>query len=126
MVLQNYQNFIELTSNMIYIVALAVGLKCPHKIHLNTKCPPPLWKDVVYGRPLTYCWKNPVHLVWQRPVSILNKVDKPRFGGFQQSQSIQTSCDFWFSMFSVNDCLKIFNDLINMLSKPCFWIKFEI
>ena len=34
MVLQNYQNFIEMTSNMIYIVALAVGLECSHKIHL--------------------------------------------------------------------------------------------
>jgi hypothetical protein len=33
MVLQNYQNFIEMTLNMIYIVALGVGLKCPHKIH---------------------------------------------------------------------------------------------
>ena len=38
MVLQNYQNFIEMTSNMIYIVALDVGLKCPRKIHLNTQC----------------------------------------------------------------------------------------
>ena len=27
----------KLTSNMIYIVALSVGLKCPHKIHLNTQ-----------------------------------------------------------------------------------------
>ena len=41
MVLQNYQNLIELTSNMIYIVALGIGLKCPRKIHLNTQCPPP-------------------------------------------------------------------------------------
>ena len=32
MVLQNYQNFIEITSNMIYIVAFGVGIKCPHKI----------------------------------------------------------------------------------------------
>ena len=38
MVLQNYQNFIETNSNMIYIVALAVGFKCPRKIHLNTQC----------------------------------------------------------------------------------------
>ena len=37
MVLQNYQNLIEMTSNMIYIVALGVGLKCPRKIHLNTQ-----------------------------------------------------------------------------------------
>ena len=37
MVFQNYQNFIEMTSNMIYIVALGVGFKCPHKIHLNTQ-----------------------------------------------------------------------------------------
>ena len=41
MVLQNYKHFIEMTSNMIYIVALGVGLKCPSKIHLNTQCPPP-------------------------------------------------------------------------------------
>ena len=41
MVLQNYQNFIEMTSNMIYIVAFGGGLKCPCKIHLNTRCPPP-------------------------------------------------------------------------------------
>ena len=37
MVLQNYQNFTELTSNMIYIVAFGDGLKCPRKIHLNTQ-----------------------------------------------------------------------------------------
>ena len=37
MVLQNYQNFIEMTSNMIYIVALGGGFKCPRKIHLNTQ-----------------------------------------------------------------------------------------
>ena len=41
MVLQNYQNFIELTSNMIHIVAHGVGLKCPRKIRLNTQCPRP-------------------------------------------------------------------------------------
>ena len=27
-----------MTSNMIYIVALGVGFKCPRKIHLNTQC----------------------------------------------------------------------------------------
>ena len=37
MVLQNYQNVTEMTSNMIYIVALGVGFKCPCKIHLNTQ-----------------------------------------------------------------------------------------
>ena len=26
-----------MTSNMIYIVAFGVGLKCPRKIHLNTQ-----------------------------------------------------------------------------------------
>ena len=41
MALQNYQKFIVLTSNMIYIVALGVGFKCPCKIHMNTQCPPP-------------------------------------------------------------------------------------
>ena len=39
MVLQNYQNFTEITSNMIYIAAFAVGLKYPHKVHMNTQCP---------------------------------------------------------------------------------------
>ena len=37
MVLQNYQNFIEMTSNLIYTVAFGSGLKCPRKIHLNTQ-----------------------------------------------------------------------------------------
>ena len=37
MVLQNYQNVIEMTSNMIYIVAHGIGFKCPHIIHLNTQ-----------------------------------------------------------------------------------------
>ena len=40
MVLQNYQNIIEMTSNMIYTVALGGGFKCPRKIHLNTQCLP--------------------------------------------------------------------------------------
>ena len=39
---QNNQNFIEMTSNMICIVAIGGGLKCPRKIHLNPQCPPPL------------------------------------------------------------------------------------
>ena len=26
-----------MTANMIYIVALGVGLKCPRKVHLNTQ-----------------------------------------------------------------------------------------
>ena len=34
---KNYQNLMEMTSNMIYIVALGVGLKCPRKVHLNTQ-----------------------------------------------------------------------------------------
>ena len=41
MVLQNYKKIIEMTANMIYTVALGVGLKCPRKIHLNTQCPHP-------------------------------------------------------------------------------------
>ena len=35
MVLQNYQSFIEMTSNIIYIVAHGSGLKCPHKMHFG-------------------------------------------------------------------------------------------
>ena len=38
MVLQNYQNLIEMTSYIIDIVAFVVGFKCPRKIHLNTQC----------------------------------------------------------------------------------------
>ena len=38
MVLENYQDFIEMTSKMIHIVALGGGFKCPHKIYLNTPC----------------------------------------------------------------------------------------
>ena len=53
MVLQNYQNFIELTSNMIYIVALGVGLNCPRIIHLNTQCPP--------------TWDSPASSTWVTP-----------------------------------------------------------
>ena len=37
MVIQNYQNFTAITSNIIYIVAFGIGLKCPCKIHLNTQ-----------------------------------------------------------------------------------------
>ena len=37
MVLQNYQRFLEMTSNMTYIVALGGGFKCPRKINLNTQ-----------------------------------------------------------------------------------------
>ena len=45
MVHQNYQNLIEMTSNIIYIVALGVGFKCPRKIHLNTQCPEGVSKE---------------------------------------------------------------------------------
>ena len=41
-ILQNYQNVTEMTSNMIYIVAFGGGLKYPHKIHLNTQCTAPV------------------------------------------------------------------------------------
>ena len=36
------EKFIEMTSNMIYFVALGVGLKCPRNFHLNfeRKVPP--------------------------------------------------------------------------------------
>jgi hypothetical protein len=36
-ILQNYQNVTEMTSNMIYIVAFGGGLKYPRKINLNTQ-----------------------------------------------------------------------------------------
>ena len=37
MVLQNYQNLMNMTSKTISIVAFSGGLKCPRKIHLNTQ-----------------------------------------------------------------------------------------
>ena len=42
MVLQNYQKLIEITSNLIYVFALGIGLKCPREINLNT-----LWGGLV-------------------------------------------------------------------------------
>ena len=51
MALQNYQNFTEMTSNMIYIVAFVVGLKCTRKIYMNTRCPlPPFGSDSPVAR----------------------------------------------------------------------------
>ena len=44
MVLQNYQKILEMTSNMIKIVGLGVGFKCPRKIHLKTQCPAGVFK----------------------------------------------------------------------------------
>ena len=35
-----FQNLIEMTSNIIDIVAFGVAIKCPRKIHMNTQCPP--------------------------------------------------------------------------------------
>ena len=37
MVLQNYQNLIEITSNIFHNIAFGVGFKGPRKIHLNTQ-----------------------------------------------------------------------------------------
>ena len=48
MVLQNYQKVIVLTSNMIFIVALAVGFKCPRKIHLDTQ-----WGGAYYSHSMS-------------------------------------------------------------------------
>ena len=62
MVHQNYQKFIVLTSNMIYIVALGVGFKCPSKVHLNTQCPsqilgPSYGPDLMAKLPLHFAKK---------------------------------------------------------------------
>ena len=50
MVLQHYQYFIEMTSNMIYIVAFVGGLKCLCIIHLTTQCFPPPLPSILYSR----------------------------------------------------------------------------
>ena len=58
-VLLDYQNFIEMTSNMIYIVSLGIGFKCPRKIHLNTQCPP--LNVLTFRRPwYTHTWQHSV------------------------------------------------------------------
>ena len=77
MVFQNYQNLIEMTSNIIDIVAFGVGIKCPRKIHLNTQ-----WG----GGPLEgfkLPWLQLINFVfffskkWQRNVFKLGKVEPP-------------------------------------------------
>ena len=50
--LQNYQNLIEMTSNMIYIVAFGGGLKCPRKIHLKTSAPQFLADQLTLSQPI--------------------------------------------------------------------------
>ena len=54
MVLQNYQNLIEITSNIFHIIAFGVGFKCPRKIHLNTQCPPTWKRDNPYYHSLQW------------------------------------------------------------------------
>ena len=75
MVLQNYQNFIELTSKMIYIFALGVGLKCPHKIHLNTQCPPPVEIGLtakICGPGTLGSYRPEKHTAWRMSRSLQN------------------------------------------------------
>ena len=48
-----------MTSNMIYIVALGVGFKCPRKIHLNTQ-----WEGGI-----KYTQKKIRRLLWTAPFS---------------------------------------------------------
>ena len=48
MVHESYQTLIEMTSNIIYIVAFGVGFKCLHKIHLNTQ-----WGGADYAHHVT-------------------------------------------------------------------------
>ena len=69
MVLQNYQNLIEMTSNIFHIVGFGVGIKCPHKMHLNTQCPPPLrrhslWTDPYADFTKTKSLRNCKYLAW--------------------------------------------------------------
>ena len=74
MVLQNYKIFTEITPNMIYIVALGVGHKCPGKIHLNTQCPPPpfthapeedcvFWHEVLAHSKIVKTWGEQISFV---------------------------------------------------------------
>ena len=81
MVLQNYQNLKEMTSNIFHIVAFGVGFKCPRNIHLNTQCrggqvwtfcrpPPPLLVHVVVECPLNfYVWYLQLY-IYPKPFEI--------------------------------------------------------
>ena len=63
MVLPNYQNFIEMTSNMIHVVTLGVDSKCPRKIHLKThSSPAPLLQSSVLQKQHFTPFKE--HGVW--------------------------------------------------------------
>ena len=71
MVYQNYQNLIEMTSNIIDIVAFGVGFKCPRKTHLNAQCPPsPPLPASLHGKELCKYYKIVqvmTHIFWQNP-----------------------------------------------------------
>ena len=63
-----------MTSNMTYIVALGVGLKCPCKIHLNTHCPPPGFSDLATALHYIFIWK--CHFFWfSKPQGAFNLLD---------------------------------------------------
>ena len=85
MVLQNYQNLIEMTSNLIDIVAFGVGIKFPRKIHLNTQCRGGregvskiayFWGYTVYGGPTAYSVIEGDDLNW--PFLIQRQSARPR------------------------------------------------
>ena len=81
LVLQNYQNFTEMTSNMIYIIEVGAGLKYPRKIHLNTQsplllvlrltnCPKRPSLDRSGNNATTLCLKVPINsLIGQKTIS---------------------------------------------------------
>ena len=54
MVHQNYQNLIEMTSNVIYIVAFGGGFKCPHKIWAGS------YGSVIPTSPVAQCEISPI------------------------------------------------------------------
>ena len=66
MVLQDYKIFIEMTSDMIYIVAFGVGFKCPCKIHLNTQWGWGHTKVSTYISVILYIYGNTGCLVFKR------------------------------------------------------------
>ena len=83
MVLQNYQNLIEMTSNIIDIVAFGVGFKCPRKIHLNTQ-----WGGGV-------CAPTPVVIGLKFQISILTNKKK-----FFLRKMLSVPCTMESSFFS--------------------------
>ena len=100
MVLQNYQNLIDMTSNIFHVIAFGVGFKCPRKIHLNTKCPP---HDIWIFRRL--CIYFVFYNTMYRPLIIQSFITFTFF--FLYTQRRKKRQKKYFSNFFNNNCFNV-------------------